>query len=66
MSKSSRLAKAVNIRDVKTIQELALTVQESFPYNTETNRKAEQIYELANQLESLIEDGTDNATPRIK
>lgn len=62
LQKKQRLGIALNLRDVQTIQELALTVQESYPYNTEENRVAEQINELANTLESLIQSASTAAT----
>jgi hypothetical protein len=64
--KKKRVGTALLLRDVQTIQELALGVQEGFPYNTESHAKAEQIYELANQLETLIEEAKDEPTRRIR
>ncbi len=44
------------------IQELALTIKDSYPYNSEESSKAEEIWDLAHQLETLIESATTTAS----
>jgi hypothetical protein len=57
--KGHRIEKRLVLRDTQTIQELALTIQESFQYASAESALAEQIVDLANKLEALLEVNSD-------
>lgn len=47
------------VADAEKAAEAAMGIQDNSEYSTEIHAKAEQIYELANQISELLRDGKE-------